>query len=152
MNGTGKSSTFINNIMFLFSAPDTQAVERFIGDRDNDRFSYAEVGATADMPPPGYNVDHNRQLLGSGRDVFESAKQAIREWKMFDFPWIRLVSDETPIEAGRTVAIVAEHLGFYSMNASRIVFTIDEARSFRIRIRNIDRTRRDRRGAVFCRV
>ncbi len=116
--------------MFLFSAPDTQAVERFLDDREDDHFSYPEVGATADEPPPGYNVDHNRLLLGTGRDMFERAKQAVREWKMFDFPWIRLVSDETPIETGRTVAIIAEHLGFYSVNAARIVYTIDEPDRF----------------------
>lgn len=116
--------------MFLLSAPDRRTVERFLDDREDDSFSYAEVGATAHEPPPGYNIDHNRQLLGTGRDVFGSAKQAVREWKMFDFPWIRLVSDETPIETGRTVAIVAEHLGFYSINASRIVYTIDEEDRF----------------------
>ena len=116
--------------MFLFSAPDRRAVERFLDDREDDHFSYPEVGATADAPPPGYNVDRNRQLLGTGRDAFERAKQAVREWKMFDFPWIRLVSNETPVETGRTVAIVAEHLGFYSMNASRIVYTIDEVERF----------------------
>jgi len=45
---------------------------------------------------------------------------------MFDFPWVRLCYPDTPIEVGRTVAIAIEHFGFYSLNAARIVYTIDE--------------------------
>jgi uncharacterized protein (UPF0548 family) len=45
---------------------------------------------------------------------------------MFDLGWVRLCFDDTPIEAGATVAIVVRHLGFWSMNACRIVYVIDE--------------------------
>ena len=49
---------------------------------------------------------------------------------MFDFPWVRLCYPDTPIEAGRNIAVAIEHLGFYSLNATRIVYTIDEAARF----------------------
>jgi uncharacterized protein (UPF0548 family) len=117
--------------MFLLSRPDEERIAEFLRARQSDHFSYSEAGATSDAAPtPGYNVDHNRQLLGDGNQVFERAKQAIREWKMFDFPWVRLCYPDTPIEVGRTLAVAIEHFGFYSLNATRIVYTIDEPKRF----------------------
>ena len=49
---------------------------------------------------------------------------------MFDLGWVQLCFDETPIEAGATVAIVVNHLGFWSMNACRIVYVIDEQEKY----------------------
>jgi len=106
-------------------------IREFLADLEDDRFSYPEVGATRNAAaPPGYNIDHNRQSLGSGDEIFQRAKQAIREWKMFDFPWVRVCYPDTPIEVGRNVAVAIEHFGFYSLNATRIVYTIDEANRF----------------------
>ncbi|HEY2848114.1 MAG TPA: DUF1990 domain-containing protein [Pyrinomonadaceae bacterium] len=117
--------------MFLLSRPDGKQIEEFLQARENDRFSYPEVGSTrkADAPS-GYNVDHNRQSLSTDDETFERAKQAVRDWKMFDFPWVRLCYPDTPIEVGRTVAVVIKHFGFFSINATRIVYTIDEPKRF----------------------
>jgi uncharacterized protein (UPF0548 family) len=71
-------------------------------------------------------MDHNRVLLGSGAQCFDAAVAAIRQWKMFDLGWVHLYSGETPIEAGATVAIVINHLGFWSMNACRIVYVVED--------------------------
>jgi uncharacterized protein (UPF0548 family) len=46
---------------------------------------------------------------------------------MFSLGWVELFHRDTPIEAGRTVAILIRHFGFYSLNAARIVYTIDDA-------------------------
>ena len=45
---------------------------------------------------------------------------------MFDFPWVELCWPDTPIEVGNVVAILVKHFGFYSLNAARIVYVIDE--------------------------
>jgi hypothetical protein len=45
---------------------------------------------------------------------------------MFDMSWIDLCWPDTPIELGATVAVVIPHLGFWSMNACRIVYLIEE--------------------------
>lgn len=45
---------------------------------------------------------------------------------MFDLGWVRLLWPDAPIEAGTTVAVLARHYGFWSLNASRIVYMIDE--------------------------
>ena len=112
--------------MFLLAKPTRDTIDRFIEDAKHQSFSYPEIGSSQTSPPPGYNIDHNRIQLGSGHDAFQAARQGIREWKMFAFPWIDLCRPDTPIEVGQTVAILARHFGFYSLNASRIVYVIDE--------------------------
>src|ERR1043165_2423198 len=110
--------------MFMLSRPNENTIAEFLETRTDDMFSYPEVGATqAVTPPPGYNIDHNRQRLGSGDEVFATAKNAICQWKIFAMSWVRLCYPDTPIEAGKTVVIVVAHFGFYSLNAARIVYT-----------------------------
>lgn len=112
--------------MFLLSRPSEAAVETFLAQAAKSSFSYADVGATAGEPPPGFNVDHNRIMIGHGLEDFEKAKDAVRSWKMFDFDWVNLVHTDTPIEKGREVAMIVSHFGFYSMSSARIVYVIDE--------------------------
>lgn len=117
--------------MMLLRAPTESEVLRFLETCATDDFSYAETGmsqrAPRDLTLHGrYNLDYNRQYLGTGPAVFELAKTAIRKWKMFDLSWVDLVPPETTLEPGRTVAVVARHLGFYSLNASRILYTVEE--------------------------
>ena len=116
--------------MFLLTRPSDARIKDFLSSRETDSFSYPDLGATRESPPAGYDIDHNRMLLGSGRGDFEKAKAAIRQWKMFDVPGLELIRSDTPIEPGRNVALVAHHLGFHSMSACRIVYVIDEENRF----------------------
>lgn len=112
--------------MFLFSRPVDTEIEAFQKARESDVFSYLEVGGSRNAPfPTGYNLDHNRQLLGRGREDFERAKEAMRSWTMFSVPGLELFHTNTPIEPGRNVALLAHHLGFYSLSSCRIVYVID---------------------------
>jgi uncharacterized protein (UPF0548 family) len=112
--------------MFLSSQPSTETVQSFLNQQRNQNYSFPEVGSSRSHAPAGYNVDHNRQQLGSGRDAFLKAVEAIRSWKMFDLGWCQLCWPDTPIEAGRTVGVVIKHYGFWSLNACRIVYVIEE--------------------------
>lgn len=116
--------------MFLLTRPSASQIEAFLQERETDSFSYREIGATRESPPSGYNIDHNRMMIGRGENDFESAKAAIRQWKMFEVPGMELFYSDTPIEAGRNVAPLAHHLGFYSLNSCRIVYVIDESDRF----------------------
>ncbi len=99
----------------------------FVDGQKNSSFSYSEIGATLNASAPSvYTVDHNRIQLGSGRETFERAIEAIRSWKMFYLSWTELYFDDTPIEVGETVAILIRHFGFWSLNAARIVYVLDE--------------------------
>ena len=80
----------------------------------------------ATQAPKGYVADHNRVELGKGVETFERAKRAVRNWKMFDMPWVDLCWPDTPVEPGGNVAVLLSHLGFWSLNACRIVYVIDE--------------------------
>ncbi len=112
--------------VFLLSKPDRKQLERFLAAQRNRTFSYREVGATRRLPPTGYQVDHNRVQLGEGRAAFARAVEALRGWKQFDLGWVFAHPPTTPIEPGMTVVVRARHYGFWSLNACRIVYTIDD--------------------------
>jgi uncharacterized protein (UPF0548 family) len=114
--------------VFLFDEPSPQRISRFLDAQRDAPFSYNEVGATREdaKAPTGYAVDHNRTRLGRGADTFERAAAALYDWKMFDVSWARLVPAGAPVEVGTTVAVLARHYGFHSLNPCRIAYTIEE--------------------------
>ncbi len=112
--------------MFFFRQPSPEAIRQFISSQRELPFSYAEVGATARDLPANYIIDHNRIKLGTGKEVYDRAVAALRNWKQFDLGWVRMVPPETPIEVGAVVAILTRHFGFWSLNACRVVYLIDE--------------------------
>jgi uncharacterized protein (UPF0548 family) len=87
------------------------------------------VGATDYEPPPGYDVDHNRLLLGHGEEVFAAACAALRAWKMFPPPWTKILPAGSPIEVGQLLVMQAQVLGAWWLSACRIVYVIDDAKS-----------------------
>jgi uncharacterized protein (UPF0548 family) len=112
--------------LFCLQTPPADQIREFITRQRLSVFSYSEVGTTAGELPNHYNVDRNRILLGSGEETWRRAVEAIRAWQMFNMPWIRLCWPDTPIQAGRDVAVLVHHFGFCSLNAARIVYVIDE--------------------------
>ncbi len=112
--------------MFFLRQPSPEAIRRFLSSQRELPFSYPEVGATAGELPPDYILDRNRIKLGTGKEAYERAIAALRNWKQFDLGWVRMAPPETPIEVGALVAIVTRHFGFWSLNACRVVYLIDE--------------------------
>src|SRR5438128_11793662 len=45
---------------------------------------------------------------------------------MFSMPWVNLHWATAPIQVGTDVAVSIHHFGFYSLNACRIVYVVDE--------------------------
>jgi len=114
--------------LFLFSEPSTGRISRFLDAQRDAPFSYDEVGASRGnaRAPAGYAVDHNRVRLGEGRETFDRAVAALYAWKMFDLGWARVVPEGAPVEVGTTVAVLAKHYGFHSLNPCRISYTIEQ--------------------------
>ncbi|MGC1452890.1 MAG: DUF1990 domain-containing protein [Candidatus Sulfotelmatobacter sp.] len=112
--------------MFSLRAPSEDEIRRFISNQSDSGFSYPEVEASATAVPTGYNVDHNRIRLGSGEGTWQRAVEAIRAWKTFSMPWVNLHWPSAPILVGTDVAVSVLHFGFYSLNACRIVYVVDE--------------------------
>lgn len=70
-------------------------------------------------------MDHNRARLG-GDDAWDRAVSALKDWKMFDVGWARLLPPGRPIEVGTTIAVLARHYGLRSLNPCRIVYLVHE--------------------------
>jgi len=112
--------------LFRLTAPSDDEVCRFISRHKNSGFSYPEVGASATIAPHGYNVDHSRVPLGKGEGTWRRAVGAIWAWQMFNMPWVNLCWPSVPIQVGIDIAVSIHHFGFYSLNACRIVYVVDE--------------------------
>lgn len=113
--------------MFFLRKPSEEQIEHFIALQEREPLSYREVGASrARTTPRGYAGNHGRARIGSGEETYGRAVAALRRWAMYDMEWIRILWTDTPIEAGRTVGLLVRHYGFWSLNACRIVYVIDE--------------------------
>lgn len=116
--------------MFRRQRPTSRDIAAFLATQQTADFSYPEVGATRGAIPAGYVVDRREIQLGTGRPAFDAACHALRNWKMFDLPWLQLEPPDVPIAEGSVVAIVARTLGLWAVGACRIVFVVDEPRRF----------------------
>ncbi len=112
--------------MFFLAKPTEADIDRFLRSQATLPYAYAEVGATDGTLPVTYVIDRNRIRLGNGPETFERGVAALRRWEMFNLGWAGVCWPDTPIEVGRTVAVRAEHFGFWSLHASRIVYVRDD--------------------------
>lgn len=123
------------NVLFSLTKPTLSHIDDFIAEAKRLEFSYPNVGVTentqlSDPELAGYNIDHNRIVIGRGQTDWERARTSIQSWKMFDMPWVEVYRPQTPIRKDENVAVMILHFGFYSLNAARIVYTIDEPGRF----------------------
>ena len=113
--------------MLSLRKPSAETLRKLVKEQANLPFSYAAVGATAQMPPAGYVVDRTRIKLGVGQSVFHSAQVALQRWQHFRLGWVEAWSPETPLEPGQVVAILGWAVGLWWLNSCRIVYTVDES-------------------------
>ena len=112
--------------MFFLKEPSEFTINKFIAAQRDRLFTYSAVGATNGTPPENFIVDHNRIQLGRGRQVYERALAALQQWHQFDLGWVSIVPKGAPIEIGATVAVKARAFGTWSLNATRIVYVVNE--------------------------
>lgn len=110
-----------------FRKPTAESIRHFRQAQSILDFSYSAVGATANVPPAGYVVDHTRIKLGDGKEIFEAAKSALRRWEHFRLGWVEANPIDTPIQKGAVIAVMGHVLGLWWLNACRIVYVVDEA-------------------------
>lgn len=120
--------------MFRLTRPTPAQVAAFVAAQRGEALSYAEVGATRGPAPRGYAVDHNRERLGSGPEAFGRAAAALQAWRMTDLGWCAVQPAGAPAAPGTDVAVVVRHYGFWSLNACRIVYVLDEEAGGRRRV------------------
>lgn len=112
--------------MFFFKKPSTKVINAVIESQKNKPYSYLDVGASKDKIPSGYVIDHNRIELGKGKETFQKAKQALCNWKMYDFSWLELHQENTLIEVGKIFGVLVNTFGIWSLNNCKIVYKIEE--------------------------
>ena len=95
-------------------------------------FSYPDVGATRTGPPSGWTVDREEAVIGRGHADFVRARDAVRQWRMFELGWGHLLTKPTPA-SGAEVIFASRHLGVWARNRCRVVYVIDEEDELRAR-------------------
>lgn len=111
--------------MFLVRRPAQREIEEFIARSRDLPLSYDPIGIAKESPR-GFKVDEASGVIGHGPQAFELAKLALAEWRHFDFGWVELFPRGAAIEPGSVVAILVHHLGFWSLNGCRVVYTLGD--------------------------
>ena len=111
--------------MFLARRPSQPEIEEFIARSRDLPLSYNPIGIAKESPR-GFKVDEASGIVGRGEAAFERAKLALAEWRHFDFGWVELLPRGAAIEPGSVVAILVHHLGFWSLNGCRVVYTLGD--------------------------
>ncbi len=115
---------------YLFKPTDSET-SAFLQREQDLPYSYTEVASTQkETQIPGFDNDFNFIELGRGEAVWEAAKEAIRQWKMFPGGWACIWPDATPICEGEVVAMQAKVMGLWWLNSCRIVYVIDSQDKF----------------------
>jgi uncharacterized protein (UPF0548 family) len=112
--------------MVALRRPSSEVIREFLASQSKLGVTYTAVGATATVPPAGYDVNHTRIKLGAGEEVFARARAALRHWVHFRLGWVEAWPPETKSETGEVVAIVARQVGLWWLSACRIIYVLDE--------------------------
>jgi uncharacterized protein (UPF0548 family) len=109
--------------MFFAQRPSREAIDRFVRDSQDLPISYGPIGIV-NGETPCRDLDEATVTIGRGRTDFERAKSALAAWKQFDIGWVEVVPRHAPVEVGTVVAVLIRHLGFWSLNGCRVLYTV----------------------------
>jgi uncharacterized protein (UPF0548 family) len=107
-------------------SPDSDTLRQFLASQAGKPFSYGDVGATQSNFPKDFNRDMRRWMVGEGEGDFAAGVEAMKAWEMFPKPWTRVFPSEVPQAEGRTFVIVIRVLGLYWINASRVIYMVND--------------------------
>jgi uncharacterized protein (UPF0548 family) len=62
--------------------------------------------------------------VGHGQADFERARAALLAWKQFDIGWVETFPRHAPVAVGTIVAVLIRHLGFWSLNGCRVLYSV----------------------------
>jgi uncharacterized protein (UPF0548 family) len=110
--------------MFSLRRPSTREVERFIEASRELALSYDPIGLAL-QSPRGFRVDESAAVVGSGSTAFVRATTALIEWRHFDLGWVEMFPKQAPIAPGTVVAVLVRAAGLWSLNACRVVYSVD---------------------------
>jgi uncharacterized protein (UPF0548 family) len=109
--------------MFLLRRPSAQDVESVMAASRDLPLSYEPIGL-AKQEGAGFNVDEQITIVGSGEAAFVRATTALLEWRHFELGWVDLFPKRASIAPGTVVVVAVRHLGFWSLNGCRVVYSV----------------------------
>ena len=118
--------------MFLARRPTRNVIDRFIRESQALPLSYGPVGIVRTRTA-GQHLDELTVGVGHGQADFERARAALLAWKQFDVGWVEIFPPHAPVAVGTIVAVLIRHLGFWSLNGCRVLYSIgspDDAARF----------------------
>ena len=110
--------------MFLARRPSPEAIDRFVRDSQELPLSYGPIGIVNDETPCR-DLDEAIVTIGRGRTGFDRARAALIAWKQFDIGWVETFPRNAPVEVETVVAVLIQHLGFWSLNGCRVLYNVD---------------------------
>ncbi len=119
--------------MFTLHKPTDEAIRHQLDAAQHLPLNYGMAFVTErerEHLPTGYVRDHLRTEIGHGEADFAAAKAAFRKWQQFDLGWVRVANSEVKMEIDNQVTVEAHTFGLWSVNISRILYTIDEEDRF----------------------
>lgn len=108
--------------MFLARRPSSEQIDRFLGESQVLPLSYSPTGIV-NAHSPREDLTEATVVVGHGEGDFERARAALIAWKHFDMSWVEAFPPAAPVVSGTVVAILIRHLGFWSLNGCRVVYT-----------------------------
>ncbi len=115
--------------MFLARRPSAEQIERFLRESRDRPLSYGPVGIVAGHgerrnPTGRGHLDEATVVIGHGPSAFDRARTALMAWKQFDLGWVETFPPNAPVDVGTNVAVLIRHLGFWSLNGCRVLYTV----------------------------
>jgi uncharacterized protein (UPF0548 family) len=109
--------------MFLARCPTRNVIDRFIRESQDLPLSYGPVGIVRSRTA-GHDLDQLAVAVGHGQADFERARAALLAWKQFDIGWVETFPRHAPVAVGTIVAVLIRHLGFWSLNGCRVLYSV----------------------------
>jgi uncharacterized protein (UPF0548 family) len=112
--------------MFLLQRPSDKTIARFLQDSQDLPLSYGPIGIV--RPGSRRNgIDEATVAIGRGAADFGKARAALIAWKQFDIGWIETFPRAPSLAEGTVVGVLIRHLGFWSLNGCRVVYSVGGA-------------------------
>jgi uncharacterized protein (UPF0548 family) len=109
--------------MFLARRPSPQTIDRFLLDSQDLPLSYGPIGIVR-TETTRQGLDEAIVAIGRGNADFERARAALIAWKQFDIGWVETFPRRAPVAVGTVVAVLIRHLGFWSLNGCRVLYSV----------------------------
>jgi uncharacterized protein (UPF0548 family) len=109
--------------MFLARRPSAEGIGRFLRASRDLPLSYSPIGIVSNGARRR-NVHQATEVIGHGRADFERARAALMAWQQFDIGWVETFPRDAPVAVGTVVAVLIRHLGFWSLNGCRVLYTV----------------------------